>query len=239
MQTLEILVEDNYTTENNSLREYEIFNDNIPSPMPSYGKKDRGYRHVVNSTTISSIMTPLYAAMHNIIGMTKFNSGINRLLTIGPVFLGLGDLYEYGRAKSRSFFKVDKEKFPFSYAIHDALYTAAFNAIISPIFLLASGERDPTRLLEATLFHLIVAIPSGIATGFAVDNVKDLLEIKKSKRYMPKWLRNGSKKTKRMTIAAGLLASALITAGIYTIPSWNKVEEQKTTTMINNNINDK
>lgn len=181
-------------------------------------------KHFVNSTAFLSVVTPLYAAMHNFIGVSDEVSMTNRVLVAGLTYLGIGYLYAKGLEKSRKTFRVAKENSELAYGAHDTSYSLLFNAATAPTFLYFGGENNTERLTEVAAIQSTLAIPTGWATGYVMDTMRDLMTIEKSSRWMPKFLRKAKQKTKEKIAAAAILASMIATYGIYQLP--NKIGEE-------------
>jgi hypothetical protein len=194
------------------------------SKEKSEDKNSAWYKHIVDSTAFLSVVTPLYAAMHNMIGISDEHSFSNRLLTIGLTYAGIGKIYASGLRFSRKLCRVHKEKSELAYGAHDTIYSMAFNAIIAPTLLYLIGEHDVNHIKEATAIQILLAMPTGWVTGYAMDAAKELMNIEKTSRWLPDCIRQGSATLKKNVAYTALITSLITTAGIYALPNYQDKE---------------
>ncbi len=171
--------------------------------------------HVVDSTALMAVSTPVFAAFETYCaGMTDDNSLHARLLAVGLTYAGMGRLFSKGLDVSRKLFKIKPETKEKVKQIHDATYAAAYNLAICPPFYYAAGVRDPEQIALGTAAGVGFALVVGGPMGYAVDAFRDLTGLKKSER-LPALVERQNSKTKR-GLAALLVGGAIaLTAGVY------------------------
>lgn len=176
-------------------------------------------KHLVDSTAIVAECTVPYALGEVYgAGMSDEVSRNARLLGAVLVYGGLGTAFAKGRELSRRVFRINETSNERLQVTHDALYNAGFNAVVGPLFYLASGSRDPQEIIIGTIVQTAIGFVNGAPMGYSVDTFRDLTGIEECKRpSYPKIIKNRSrnaKKTLATLIAAGTIG---VTAGIYAL----------------------
>ncbi len=173
--------------------------------------------HIIDSTTMLTESTPIYAAYEKLlVGMSDDVSINARVYAAGLLYGGLGFALAKGRDLSRNMFKITDKTKEIIQISHDFAYLAAFNLVTSPLLYYASGSRDPLEIAWGSALAVGVGAANGIPLGYAVDLFRDLTGIKKSER-VPTKIRNLGSKTKRGLATLALAGSIVLTAGIYAI----------------------
>jgi len=177
--------------------------------------KNNSKLHLIDSTAILTIGTPISAAMEvGLAGMSDEVSMNARLIAVGLYYGGLGSIVSRGRDLWRKGFKITdtaKERIQF---IHDAAYLTAFNSVFNPVFYYASGSRDLKEIAIATVAAAGLSLSLGGVAGYAIDGFRDLTGLKESQR-VPKSIREKDSKTKKSLAALAVAGSLALTAGIY------------------------
>ncbi len=242
MADLESLV-DNEITPSLSIKEQrEYLGEVAPMLKPSLASRFyyKWNKHLNEATSISVIATPIYAAMQNYIDMAKESSLINRAVTLGLTYTVLGKIYTAGLERSQDFCGVDKKDTGLSHIAHDTLYSMIFAGLITPPLLLLGNifglsADNLMDIVSKTGGHMVMAAPVGWAIAYAIPSGKELMGFppekdskgeEKPKRWMPNWLREGSSTLKKRVALGLVAASAILTAGIYSLPGWKEDLEQ-------------
>ena len=193
--------------------------------------KDSLKYHVVDSTALMAVSTPVFAAFEtDCAGMTDENSLNARLLAVGLTYAGMGSLFSKGLDVSRKLFKIKPETKEKMKQLHDAAYATAYNLVICPPFYYVAGVREPEQIALGTAAGMGFALVMGGPMGYAVDAFRDLTGLKKSER-LPELVSKQNSKVKR-GLAALLVGGAIaLTAGIYSsTPNKQDVQYQPPTT---------
>lgn len=180
-------------------------------------------RHLVDSTAIVAVTTPVFGALEKFSGMSNELSIEARKLGAYITYAGFGYAAAGGRELWRYLFSVDDKTDKRTQNIHDHIYFGLLSLATSPFFYLfsgiLSGERDKK-------IGLGIAIATGIGfigggrMGYFIDCYRDLIGIKQTAR-LPKILQNRKPRVK-WAIAAILTAGALAaSAGMYALSSSN------------------
>ena len=184
--------------------------------------KDSLKYHVVDSTSLMAVSTPIFAAFETqCADMSDENSLHARLLAVGLTYAGMGRLFSKGLDVSRKIFKINPETTEKMKHLHDAAYAAAYNLVICPPFYYAAGVRDPKQIAWGTAAGVGFALVVGGPMGYAVDAFRDLTGLKESERLPELVSRQNSKIKKGL---AALLVGGVIalTAGIYSLTPNNQ-----------------
>jgi len=188
--------------------------------------------HIVDSTALLTFSNPIFSVMETIVsGMSDAESIKSRESIAGLTYLGLGYLYGKGRDLSRKIFKINdqtKEKIQY---VHDAVYSAAFNAALSPlIYHFLAGVDDPRKIALGTMSTIGYSLLLGAPMGYSVDVLRDLTGLKKCERKSyQQIIQNKSSKTKKF-IAAGLIAASIAAmAAVYSLtPDKTHIQQSQT-----------
>lgn len=172
-------------------------------------------QYVVDSTAMLVVGTPIFAGLETIVlDMSNEVSANTRLLAAGLSYVGLGYAVAKGRDKSREIMKIDETASEKKQHFHDAVYSGAFNMVVTPAFYYAAGSRDMTEIIGGTAISIGFGLASGGIVGYVMDNYRDFTGIKESKR-VPDAIKNKSPRFKLGLAAAATAFSIALTCGTY------------------------
>ncbi|MBP7708114.1 hypothetical protein KA107_00375 [Candidatus Pacearchaeota archaeon] len=178
------------------------------------------YAHAVNSTALLVPGTPIFALFETMsnANYTEAQSTYSRLWGAAVTYFGLGKLYEFGQEKSREFFNIvtDEKK-----KDHDALYGAAYNAIITPIWAYAVGLREVGPIMWNTACMSALGLVIGGLAGYSMEAYQDFVGLKDSTR-LPARIKKQSRTVKLGLASLGVAASIAATEGIYKVGNYIK-----------------
>ncbi len=185
-------------------------------------------KHIIDTTALLSSTNPFYGLFEKIAYGMSNETSINARVNIAEMsYLGLGLIFAKGRDLSRKLFHVNDKTKESIQTAHDGLYSSAFNAALGPVLYTLSGSQDWKEIAVATLGNMVLAFPTGIVAGYAIDAARDLTGIEESKR-IPKSVRNINPNLKK-TIAAVLVGASLgLMALIYSFTP-DKITQQNST----------
>src|SRR3989338_2385030 len=163
--------------------------------------------HLVDSTALLTSSTPVYAAMEvGIVGMSDQVSLGSRLSGAVITYGGIGWAFAKGRDLSRRFFSITDKTRERIQTLHDSLYTAVFNGVMTPPLYLAMGA-DTNQAIFGGLSAAALSIPMGPVLGYSVDVARDMTGLRTCERPSVK-----------KGLAALLLAGSIVaTAGVYAL----------------------
>jgi hypothetical protein len=145
-------------------------------------KKNLKY-HIADSTILSSIDSPIAAALETFVaGITNENSIKARFWGWGLTYAGLGRLYSAGLDKSREIFHVKPQTSEKVKQIHDASYAIAYCMTMCPPFYYASGVRDFKQIMIATVASMGLGLAMGGPAGYAMDAFRDFVGVETNDR---------------------------------------------------------
>lgn len=129
-----------------------------------------------------------------------------------------GWTYAKGRDLSRRLSKITETTRERTQSLHDAVYSGAFIAVVSPLMYAACGARDAKEIAIGTATAIGFGMANGAPIGYAVDMFRDLTGLKRCERpSYPDLLRRQSSRTKK-GLAVLLTAGAIVlTTGIYSL----------------------
>jgi len=187
--------------------------------------REEAKQHVVDSTAILTIGTPISAAMEvGLAGMSDEVSINARLIAAGLTYGGFGSIFSRGRDLWRKEFKITdttREKIQLA---HDTAYLTSLNLALNPIFYYVSGSRDWKEIAIGTAAATGLTFLIGGSAGYTLDAIRDLTGVKKSQR-VPIKIRNLSPKIKKGLAALILAGSLGLTAGIYGLTNDNSTTD--------------
>lgn len=171
--------------------------------------KTNGTYHIVDCTALLAESLPIITAFDLGTGMEEAVSTNGKYATTSATYLGLGTAFARGNFASRRLCKITDQTPEWKITVHDITYTAVFNAIVQPLFYLASGERDLKQLVMTSGVITAVLAANGRFGMGAVEWARDLTGLdQNNKRSYPDLLRRRNSKTKK-AIAVGLMAASL------------------------------
>jgi len=175
--------------------------------------------HLVASTAMLAESTPLFVAFETqVAGMTNEVSLNTRLSIVSLTYLGLGYVYGLGRRYLRRAFGITEESRETKQTLHDTIYTATFNALISPPLYLIAGETDLEKIVIGTLCATGFGSINGSPLGYAVDSLEDLTSLKECNRpSYPAFLKKMNSKVKYGLAILLVTGSIGITSWVYSI----------------------
>jgi hypothetical protein len=169
--------------------------------------------HLIDSTAMLTETTPTFAAYEVFAaGMSPQVSKNTRWIIAGATYGGLGWVYGKVRDISRKVFHINKETKERFKNLHDAVYTSAFNLVLSPPLYYAAGERDIEKIAIGTLCSIGLGLINGGPLGYTVDAFRDLTGLEQSER-IPKLISKQSPAIKK-SLATILVATSLATTGL-------------------------
>jgi len=183
-------------------------------------------QHVTDSTSMLVESTPVFAAFEvGVAGMTNTVSLNTRVAAAGLAYLILGYVYGKGRDLWRGHFGITQESEEKIQKKNDRLYTAAFNAILSPIIYGLTGA-EGLQILTGTGICVGLGLVNGWPMGYVMDAYRDLTGFEECKRTSyPKIIKRQSPAVK-LGLAAMLAAGSLaLTDGIYKLNGYLRPEK--------------
>jgi hypothetical protein len=187
-----------------------------------YMSKIKG--HIVNSTAILAVTTPVYAGLETLIsGMTNEASINARTLAAATIYGGLGFVIAKGREIYQGILDIDKTSERLIRS-HDRKYAFLFNIASSPFFYWLAGSKNLKEIAIGSVGAGLVGYVTGDKMGYAMDAYKDLVGIEKSER-LPIVVSKLNKKNK-LLLAASLTALSLgTTYGIYQLNNSTRLDD--------------
>ena len=138
--------------------------------------------HLVNTTALNAVATPPYAALE--VGLAKMTDDISlgsRLTAAGLGYAGIAWLYSKGRDLSKRVLQITDKSKERIQAVHDAIYTAAFNGVACfPLYLWMGADSKQAAI--GSLIGAAVSVPLGPVLGYAVDAAGELTGIRPNHR---------------------------------------------------------
>ncbi len=170
-------------------------------------------QHLIDTTGFNVAAAPVYAALENaVVGMPDDVCLKMRLFGAGLGYAGLAFLYARGRDAYRNYFRITQKSSEFKQGVHDFLYCATFNVLLSPPMYALTGATWKENL-AGTALSALIALPVGWLGGYGIDAGRDLTGIKESER-VPGKIRKLHGAVKKTLAAASIIASAGLVYGI-------------------------
>lgn len=166
-----------------------------------------GY-NAVDSTALLTVSNPIYTVLENAVsGMTDEASIKSRLTVAALSYLGMGFAWSRMRDVSRNVLNITQKTREGIQTVHDGIYSAGFNAVVTPLIYLANGVSDMPTLVKAVGSTSVACAVMGPLLGYAVDASRDLGGLHKCERALyPEVIRR-----QRPALKKGL--AALLVAG--------------------------
>ncbi|MFA6072533.1 MAG: hypothetical protein WC758_00270 [Candidatus Woesearchaeota archaeon] len=185
----------------------------------------------VDSTALTAASMPIFAGLEKVVLEMSDDVSIQaRILAAVTTYIGFGAFISKGRDEYRKLIKINDASLEKFQTMHDVIYMAGYNLIISPAFYYVAGSRDANEIIGGTALSIGFGLGAGWFLGYSVDFYRDFLGTKKSER-VPEFIKNKSSNFK-LGLAAVLTATSIaLTAMVYTLTpnyeSSNKKIEQK------------
>jgi len=174
--------------------------------------------NIIDATALMVESNPFFAVYEVAVAdMSDWTSLKSRFWGTVAAYVGLGKLYVGGKNKSQEIVGINEHSSKWVQRIHDSVYTMGFAGIVSPILYFAlSGERDPEKIVIATVGSMGLGLINGPFLGWTTDAVGDLSSSKECKRKdYPDFIRIQKQKTKRGILAGAVAVSIGLTAIVY------------------------
>ncbi len=173
-------------------------------------------RHLVDSTAMVTIATPLYASLETmVVGMSNSVSLNSRALGAAITYAGLGSLTKI-RDLSKNMLGINKKSKEIAHGLHDVLFTAAAVVGTKPLIYLASGESDWKKIAFATLATVGAGAAIAYPGGYLLDNYREILGIKEAGR-VPEFLKKQSPAVQKTAVAVVTTGAMLTTGLVYLV----------------------
>jgi hypothetical protein len=99
--------------------------------------------------------------------------------------------------------------------LHDSLYFSGLTLLGQPVLYALAGATTQENI-DGTLLSTLIAIPSGILAGYAVDAFRELMDVEDSPRIPPAVMAL-PKHVKRGLLAASIMGSLAVNGAIYAL----------------------
>ncbi|VVB79499.1 Uncharacterised protein [uncultured archaeon] len=175
-------------------------------------------KHLVDSTAVMTVATPVMAAVekfnqHPLATQTSINS---RLLAIGLTYAGFGSLFTWLRGHSRNMFGITPESTEKAKKFHDIAYSLAYGVVTTVPFYLIAGARGEQDVGWNTFYNVAAMGATGWLLGYSVDAFRDFFNVEPSER-LPQVIQQFSPREKKGLAALAVTASLAITGLAYNL----------------------
>lgn len=164
--------------------------------------RDNWKLHLVDSTALLAASNPIFSALEVNAGrifqyvpflrdhtadMSDDMSAFARVTATVLCYGGLGILFSRGRDLSRKITGIGEKAKEITKAIHDSVYLAGFNLVVSPWMYaasqkLAGDEIESAKIIAGTAIAVGFGLVCGAPMGYAVDAFRDFTGVMKNDR---------------------------------------------------------
>lgn len=164
--------------------------------------------HMVDSTAIATVVTPIFASFEKLAMGTSDDVSINaRLLGAGLLYGGMGTLFSKGRSILRNKLGITQAHPERVQRNIDRAYTTGYNLAICPAFYYIAGSRSINEIAIGTGISVGFSLLSGGMIGYAVDGFRDLAGLENSERLSTRVQKMPP--TRKKGLAAALVAGSM------------------------------
>jgi hypothetical protein len=179
-------------------------------------------KNTIDATAMYVVATPIYAFAETfLLGLNDATSKGMRWFSIWTAYLGVASALSFGRDYSRKKLHITDESNELVQTTNDNTYSGSIGLvglIITPLVCKYFDVPESSQVFWTTVVETGLATTLvGALSYYNVDFFRDLTGLKESAR-VPTYLKNKSSGFKTRSLAAIMLLSMGLTAGVYSVP---------------------